>query len=63
MLADGAAGLLGDKAVLFWDTYNSAPMPAPGPVELLPLVLQEYVALCDGLFGPVLTTPSEGDTE
>lgn len=63
MLADAAAGLLGDERVLFWDTYNSAPMPAPGPVELLPQVLQDYVATCDELFGTVPATTTEGDSE
>ncbi len=63
LLGDTAAGKLDDQQVLFWDTYNSAPMPAPGDVESLPTVLQDYVAICDEQFGPALTTPSEGDTE
>jgi len=63
LLADESAGLLGDSRVLFWDTYNSAPMPAPGPVEALPPALQDYIALCDEMFGPSLTTQAEGDTE
>jgi len=63
LIADAAAGLLGDERVVFWDTYNSAPMPAPGDASVLPPVLQDYIALCDEEFGPALTTPSEGDTE
>ncbi len=55
MLADAAAGDLAAKSVLFWNTYSSAPMPAPGPVELLPEPLQEYVARCDELFGTPAT--------
>jgi len=63
LLADSAAGRLEGQRVLFWDTYNSAPMPAPGPVDLLPVELQDYVALCDELFGPSLDAHVEGDTE
>lgn len=55
MLDDAANGLLADKTVLLWNTYNSAPMPEPGPVELLPAVLQEYIAECDELFGTPAT--------
>lgn len=50
MLADAALGELAKSNVLFWDTYNSAPMPAPGPIELLPMVLRDYVEKCDALF-------------
>jgi len=63
LLADAATGGLGGKRVLFWDTYNSAPMPHHGDVQALPAVLQDYVAVCDEMFGPVLTTPTEGDAE
>lgn len=63
MLDDAAAGRLADQNVLFWDTYNSAPMPEPGPVELLPPALQEYVALCDQLFGATPIDESEGERE
>jgi 1-aminocyclopropane-1-carboxylate deaminase/D-cysteine desulfhydrase-like pyridoxal-dependent ACC family enzyme len=63
MLDDAAAGRLGDQTVLFWDTYNSAPMPEPGPVDLLPPALQEYVALCDQLFGATPIDESEGESE
>ena len=42
----------GNERVLFWDTYSSAPKPAPGRVEDLPPVLRDYVAECDRLFGP-----------
>ncbi len=51
MLADAHAGKLDGQRVLFLDTYNSAPMPAPGDVNDLPEVLQAYVARCDELFG------------
>ncbi len=63
LLADTAAGRLDNARVLFWDTYSSAPMPAPGPVDTLPEALQDYVALCDEMFGPMLTTSTEGDSE
>jgi D-cysteine desulfhydrase len=63
LLADTAAGALVGEHVVFWDTYNSAPMPAPGDVAALPDTLQEYVAVCDEVFGPALTTPTEGDAE
>ncbi len=63
LLADTATGALDGQRVLFWDTYNSAPMPAPGDVETLPPVLQDYIAVCDEMFGPALTTPIEGDAE
>jgi len=33
LLSDARAGLLAGADVLFWDTYNSAPLPAPGLVE------------------------------
>ncbi len=52
MLADARAGRLdADAHVLFWDTYNSAPMPAAGDDALLPPMLQAYVEECDRLFG------------
>lgn len=51
LLADAATGALAGQHVVFWNTYNSAPMPAPGPDESLPEVLREYVARCDELFG------------
>jgi len=51
--ADAAAGSLGDKAVLFLDTYNSAPYPEPGDDAKLPEALRHYVAECDRLFGAV----------
>ena len=50
-LADAAIGGLADQDVVFWNTYNSAPLPAPGPDEALPEVLREYVSRCDELFG------------
>lgn len=37
--------------VVFWDTYHSGPMPAPGPADVLPQVLRDYVAECGRLFG------------
>ena len=48
---DARRGGLPDGEVLFWDTYHSGPKPAPGPVDALPVRLQEYVAECDALFG------------
>lgn len=51
LLADGAAGRLAGKSVVFMDTYNSAPMPPAGADELLPPPLQEYVRECDRVFG------------
>jgi D-cysteine desulfhydrase len=50
MLADARDGLLGGQRVLFWDTYNSAPFPAPGDVADLPEPLQAYVAECRRAF-------------
>lgn len=46
ILADARAGVLGDKKVLFIDTYNSAPYPAPGPIEALDPVLRDYIEEC-----------------
>ncbi len=46
MLTDARTGLLGDKRVLFIDTYNSAPYPEPGRIEALSPELQEYVQEC-----------------
>lgn len=63
MAADSAAGLLDGANLLFLDTYSSMPLPAPGPVSDLPVVLQDYVALCDQMYGPMLTTSTEGDYE
>lgn len=51
LLADAAAGRLARRDVVFWDTYNSAPLPAPGPVKALPEALREYVADCERRFG------------
>ena len=50
MVADARAGILTDSQVLFWDTYNSAPMPAPGDADTLPVALRDYVAECDRVF-------------
>ena len=52
LLDDARKGRI-DRAdhVLFWDTYHSGPMPPEGADELLPPVLQAYVAECDRLFG------------
>lgn len=50
MVADGRHGELRRAQVLFWDTYNSSPMPAPGDVAALPPVLRDYVAECDSMF-------------
>ena len=51
MMADAAEGLLEQENVLFIDTYNSAPMPAPGSPDALTPVLREYVKECEQLFG------------
>ncbi|MBE0417088.1 MAG: pyridoxal-phosphate dependent enzyme [Coriobacteriia bacterium] len=51
--ADADMDALPEGGVLFWDTYHSGPKPAPGPVDSLPGRLQEYIAECDRLFGPV----------
>jgi 1-aminocyclopropane-1-carboxylate deaminase/D-cysteine desulfhydrase-like pyridoxal-dependent ACC family enzyme len=40
-----------DDHVLFWDTYSSAPKPAPGPIEALPQVLRDYITECEELLG------------
>jgi D-cysteine desulfhydrase len=53
LLADAAAGRLAKKSVVFWDTYNSAPLPAPGPVLELPEALRDYVAECERQFGSI----------
>jgi hypothetical protein len=50
LLADAAEGRLAGSDVVFWDTYNSAPLPAPGPLAALPPVHQEYVVECDHRF-------------
>ena len=50
MVADGRRGELRRAQVLFWDTYNSAPMPEPGDIAELPQVLRDYVAGCDSMF-------------
>lgn len=51
MVSDAHAGRLDGDRVLFWDTYSSAPKPAPGPIEALPPVLREYIAECERMFG------------
>lgn len=52
LLGDMREGRLRDGGrVLFWNTYSSAPKPAPGPVEALPEVLRDYIAECERLFG------------
>ncbi len=51
MLMDARRGGLSGQRVLFWDTYNSAAMPAPGDPGALPAVLREYIDECDRLFG------------
>jgi D-cysteine desulfhydrase len=50
LFSDARSGALAGEKAIFLDTYNSAPPPDPGSVELLPKVLQEYVAECDRLF-------------
>ena len=52
MLGDARNGKIGaTESVVFWDTYNSAPMPPAGDDALLPEVLRDYVAECDRIFG------------
>ena len=52
MLADARSGALQiDQHVLFWDTYSSAAMPAPGDIAALPEVLRDYIAECEREFG------------
>lgn len=51
LLGDADAGALSGQDVVFWNTYNSAPLPAPGPDDALPEVLRAYVSRCDELFG------------
>lgn len=48
---DAHLGQLPGDRILFWDTYHSGPTPPPGPVEMLPPRLQEYVAECERRFG------------
>lgn len=65
---DARNGNLAGQRVVFWDTYNSAPLPTPGPVEALPEPLQEYIAECDRLSGDESAELHEehmtqGDTE
>jgi len=59
MVADAHAGTLTDSQVLFWDTYNSAPMPAPGDADTLPPALRDYVAECDRVFPASRSDPGE----
>jgi len=46
LLADAARGRLAGAEVVFWNTFNSAPLPAPGPVAVLPAELAAFVAEC-----------------
>jgi 1-aminocyclopropane-1-carboxylate deaminase/D-cysteine desulfhydrase-like pyridoxal-dependent ACC family enzyme len=46
LLADAAGGALEDADVLFWHTYNSAPMPPPGREASLPSALRDFIAAC-----------------
>ncbi|HET6352155.1 MAG TPA: pyridoxal-phosphate dependent enzyme [Coriobacteriia bacterium] len=50
LMADAKAGKLAGKRVVFIDTYNSAPMPTPGPIEALPETLQDYIAQCRAMY-------------
>jgi D-cysteine desulfhydrase len=52
LIGDAASGRLDGKDVVFWDTYNSAAMPEPGDIELLPQVLRDYIAECWRLYPP-----------
>lgn len=53
LLDDLGTGALAGETVVFWDTYHSGPMPAPGDASTLPEVVRDYVAECERLFGPV----------
>ena len=57
LVADARAGRLSDCQVLFWDTYSSAPMPAPGRIDALPEVLRAYIAQCYRIY-PAAATPA-----
>ncbi len=68
LLADAAAGRLRESRVLLWNTYNSAPMPAPGDAEELPRQLREYISECNRLYGEPEEMPTDaviagGDSE
>ncbi|NTW28488.1 MAG: pyridoxal-phosphate dependent enzyme [Coriobacteriia bacterium] len=51
MLGDAFAGQLEGELALFVNTYNSAPLPGPGPMDALPEVLQDYIWECRSRFG------------
>jgi 1-aminocyclopropane-1-carboxylate deaminase/D-cysteine desulfhydrase-like pyridoxal-dependent ACC family enzyme len=52
LIGDARSGNIGPgDRVLFWNTYSSASKLEPGPVEALPLVLRDYIAECERLFG------------
>lgn len=59
LIGDAEAGRLDGQRVLFWDTYNSAPLPEPGDITALPQALRDYIAECRREFPEV--APAEGD--
>ena len=61
LVADARSGRLEEQSVVFWDTYNSAPMPPEGPDDALPPVLREYVDECDREFGRAGNGPEAHD--
>lgn len=50
LLGDARVGVLESASVVFVDTYNSAPFPAAGDVEVLPEELRAYIAECRRAF-------------
>lgn len=63
LVDDARAGRVDREDVVFWNTYNSAPLPEPGPDTALPPVLAEYVDTCDRLYGAGGPLARDGDRE
>lgn len=61
MFAHARDGLLAHERVVFWNTYNSAPMPEAGPASVLPVALQHYIAECERLFAGASTEGGGGE--
>jgi 1-aminocyclopropane-1-carboxylate deaminase/D-cysteine desulfhydrase-like pyridoxal-dependent ACC family enzyme len=51
LLGDADYGRLAGEHAVFWNTYNSAPLPPAGDDADLPPVLRTYVEECDWVFG------------
>lgn len=60
LIRDAEVGRLDGQRVVFWDTYNSAPLPDPGELAELPPMLQEYVRECWRLFPEVAPDATGG---